>query len=307
MRILIAGGTGFVGSHLVQHFLKKSESVTVLGRSTKKIADQFPDKITPLEWNKLTLEDISSFDLIINLAGTNIGEGRWSKKRKASILQSRIEATEILSNFCKQLGEESPALFNASAIGVYGLQETSNALPKAMDETLTIDFNTSSDFLSKVGRAWELATKPATDAGARVVNMRFGVVIDWSGGVLKKMAAPFYFGMGGKVGSGNQAFSWIALSDLIRAIDFLIEHQEIKGPVNFVSPECIQQKVLAKAIAKALHRPCFFTAPAFMLKLAFGEMAEELLLKGQHVYPKRLLDAGFVFERVSVDKGLVSI
>ena len=297
MKIVIAGGTGFIGKHLTQHLLTNKHEVTILGRSVNKIKNCFNDKVIALSWEQLTPDILSDQQLIINLTGATIGEKRWSAKRKQEILTSRLKATSILAALCAELKEQSPTLFNTSAIGVYGLQKSqANTLPPAFDETTKINFSEAPDFLSEVGRKWEQACQPAIDANVRVVKMRFGVVIDKSGGAFKQLALPFYFGLGGPIGSGQQPFSWVSLTDLIRAIDFLIEHKEISGPVNIVSPGCVTQKELATAIGTALHRPSFIPMPGFILKFIYGQMAEELILKGQHVKPNKLIAAGFKFK-----------
>lgn len=310
MEIIIAGGTGFIGQALVAHY-KDNNQLTVIGRDQKKIHSFFNTSVQALTWDsfaKNPRENIEKADLIINLSGANIGEKRWTKQRKAELLNSRIETTKLLANACATLGSSSPPLFNASAVGVYGLQASiKHGLPPAYTEESPIDFYHYPDFLSEIGRKWEAATHPAAEASVHVVNMRFGVVLDKSGGVLKKLVMPFRLFIGGKIGNGQQPFPWICLQDLIRAIDFLQQNPSIKGPVNFVAPEGITQAELASAIGKALHRPSFMTTPAFALKTVFGEMANELLLNGQHVKPSVLLANGFQFKYPEINKALQMI
>ena len=240
MNIIIAGGSGFIGRNLVKHFLQKKFNITVIGRRQKKIVQRFSDDVTPLTWDTLTPDAFKQADVVINLAGATIGEKRWSNARKNEILSSRIITTQTIAKLCAQLGTQAPALFNASAVGVYGLQSAApQGLPPAFDENSAIDFQHAEDFLAEVARKWELATQLAKQAGVRVVNMRFGVVLDNSGGALSQLKLPFLLGIGGPVGKGQQPFSWVALDDLMRAIDFLMAHPDINGPVNIVAPGCV--------------------------------------------------------------------
>lgn len=311
MKIIVAGGTGFIGQALIKKHLAANHSCVVIGRSEAKINKIFDAKVTAITWEQVPtqgLNEIKTADLIINLAGASIGEKRWTPARKDEILESRITPTRTLAELCAKLGKNSPPLFNASAVGVYGLQPSApQGLPPAIDERQPTPFENPPDFLAEIGTAWELATKSAKEAGVRVVNMRFGVVLGKHGGVLKKLKLPFYFFIGGPIGNGKQPFSWIALIDLLRAIDFVFEHEEISGPVNFVSPNCVTQKQLAKALGKALHRPSFVTTPAFVLELVYGEMAKELLLSGQHVVPGVLQKHDFKFEYPTIDTALQKI
>jgi uncharacterized protein (TIGR01777 family) len=306
MKIMIAGGTGFIGQALVKHFLQQQADITVVGRNIAKIDRLFANSVRSLSWQQLTVYAVRNVDVIINLSGAGIGDKRWTPARKQEILISRIIPTQTLSRLCAQLKEQSPILLNASAVGVYGLQPTlSYTLPPALSETTPIDFDKLPDFLAAVGRKWELATHPARDAGVRVVNMRFGVVLG-QGGVLAKLKLPFLFGFGGVIGTGQQAFSWISLFDLIRAIDFLITQNDIKGAVNLTSPHCVTQKQFAETLARTLHRPSFMLTPACLLTLLFGEMAQALL-KGQHVSPYLLQKAGFQFSHPDIQSALTTI
>src|SRR6185312_1821121 len=303
MKRIIAGATGFIGQQLTKRWLAAGHQIVAIGRSRAKIKQCFGAQVQALEWQELNTEIIQNAQVVVNLAGANIGAGRWTTKRRQQILDSRVNTTRQLAELCARLGAQSPALFNASAVGVYGLQTSmAEGLPPALDETTTIDFQQAPDFLAKVGRAWELAALPAKNAGARVVWMRFGVVLAKHGGVLPRLALPVRFFLGGPMGSGQQPFSWISLVDLLNAIDFLLDHSEINGAVNLVAPGCVTQKQFIQALAKVLHRPSFFPLPAIVLKLLFGQMAEELLLKGQRVYPKRLLELGFQFKYPKVSQ-----
>lgn len=303
MKRVIAGATGFIGQQLVKKWLTAGHEVIAIGRSYAKIRHCFGTQVQPIEWHELNQHIIENAQVIVNLAGANIGAGRWTANRRQQILDSRVNTTRQLAELCARLGAQSPPLFNASAVGVYGLQTSVvDGLPPAIDETVAIDFQKAPDFLAKVGRAWESAAMPAKNAGVRVVWMRFGVVLAKHGGVLPRLTLPVRYFLGGPIGSGQQPFSWISLEDLLAAIDFLLDKSEIDGAVNLVAPSCVTQKQFVQVLAKILHRPSFFPLPAAILKLFFGQMAEELLLKGQHVYPKRLLELGFQFQYPTISQ-----
>ena len=294
MNILIAGGTGFLGSALVIA-LKQKHEVTVVGRHLASGEGQ-------LNWQDLhTLEN---YDMVINLAGENIGEEKWTLERKENILTSRIETTHKLASLCAIAQNPKPRLLNASAIGIYGLQEAEpSQLPPAYDENSAIDFTSHTDFLSEVARAWEQATLPAVTAGCDVTWLRFGVILDSHGGALRKMLPAFKSGLGSVIGSGQQPFTWVSRHDVIRAIEFIIE-QHITGPVCIVAPNAITQRQFAQALAKALHRPCYLTLPGWLIRMLFGQMGDELLLRGQHVKPSRLQELGFSFDFPIIEKAL---
>lgn len=305
MKRIVAGATGLIGTELVNHWLRDGHAVIVIGRNKAKIENQFQGKVEALKWDELKPDNFKDAEVAVNLSGAGIADKRWSESRKKEILQSRIITTKKIVSLLLSLGSDAPPLFNASAIGVYGLQpQIKNELPVKLDETFLIDWDHAHDFLSQVGREWEKATFPAKENGVRVVNMRFGVVLAKEGGALSKIVQPFYFYLGGPIGTGNQPFSWIAIDDLLRAIDFLIDKKDFSGAINIVSPQCMTQRNLAKTIGLVLHKPSFMQTPSFMLKLMFGEMARELLLEGQHVYPQRLLELKFQFKYPDLESAL---
>lgn len=308
MEILIAGGSGFIGRALVQYLLEQNlqygtnYQLTILGRNKLHLArllkafesvnSKYSQYLNFITWRELEyspeniVHTVAKFDCIINLCGQNIGQKRWSESYKQQVLSSRINPTKKLAQACvdaNKLYNKSITLYNASAIGIYGLQNASQIYNE--DSSLLQE---PQDFLAKVGKKWEESASVAIENDVRVVFMRFAVVLDWSGGVLKQMALPFKLGLGGRVGSGEQAFTWIALADLVRAIVALINNHEVSGPVNLVAPKPTKQILFAEALAKYLHRPCLLPLPSFVVKLIFGQMGEELLLSGQMVESNRL-------------------
>lgn len=308
---IVAGGTGFIGRALVNHWLIAGHNVAVISRDPSKVKRLFGERVTAWHWSELTtqlLPTLKNYQLIVNLAGASIAGQRWTEQRKQAIKASRIEATQKLAELCAQLGEQSPALFNANGVGIYGHQSPVKVgLPPALDENTQIDFSSAPDFLAEVGREWEKALSAAERARVRVVKMRFGVVLSKLGGALPQMAFPFKFGLGGLIGSGQQPISWITRVELMAIIEFLIARPEISGPINVVAPECVTQAYFAKTLGKVLKKPAFVRMPAVVLRMMLGQMADELLLNGQHVQPGRLQQLGYAFHHPTLLIALQSI
>ena len=294
MKILIAGASGLIGQALVAAWHDQHD-IVVLGRDVGKLKKVFP-KQAAITWAQL--QSVEEFDVVINLAGANIGQGRWTAKRKQVILNSRVTATQQLAALCAK-ASSLPRLLNASAIGGYGFP----AKPQMFDEQSALP-NPPQDFLAEVGAAWEGALSETAQAGVPVTKMRFGVVLAKHGGALAKMLPAFKLGLGGPIGSGQQPFSWVSLADVVRAITFLVEHPELTGPVNIVAPDIVTQKHFAQALGKVLHCPAFFPLPAWLVKLQFGQMGEELLLNGVSVKSHKLIDEGFVFQQAALSECL---
>lgn len=287
MRRIIGGATGLIGQEIVKAWLSEGHEVIVVGRSKQHINKLFSEKVTAITWTELTTNILNSAELILNLAGANIGDKRWTDNHKKEVLSSRIETTKTIAQLCGELGANAPVFFHASAVGVYPFSE----------EIYTEDFivNKPSSFLSQVGQEWEKATVEAEEKSVRVIHLRFGVVLAKQGGALPKMALPFYFFLGGKIGSGEQWISWVTIPDIKNSIDFILKNKNINGAVNIVAPEPVRQKEFAATLGKVLRRPALFPLPSFVVKSIFGEMGEELLLSGQRVMPKKLQEAGFKF------------
>jgi uncharacterized protein (TIGR01777 family) len=299
LKIVIAGGSGFVGQALSDFFLKNGDDVVILTRQPKSTSPQ--SKLTYIEWlnegsNPAPLLD--GADIYINLAGESINSGRWNEKRKQRILQSRLKATNELLHIIKNLKDKPQVLINASAIGYYGTSDTA---------TFTEESNrTGSDFLAETVKQWEGLANQAESIGVRTVLARFGIILDKKDGALPKMALPYRLFAGGKLGKGNQWVSWIHIEDVIQAISFIIQHRTLNGPVNFISPNPVSMDEFGKTLAKVLHRPHLFPTPAFALKLLLGEMSM-LMLEGQRVLPIKLIDHGYNFHFPTIDSALKDI
>lgn len=306
MNIVIAGGTGFIGQFLTKAFINEGHHVTIISRARAKVRQCFGDRVSVLDWNALRQlgpGTLINTDLLINLCGSGIADERWTKERKQELIDSRVIPANTLAKVCVELGENAPIFMCASGIGIYGTQTpVANALPLALDETTVLP-NKARDFAQELTQRWEMSIKPAETAGVRVVKMRFGVVLG-HGGTVKRLSPIFKLGLGGKLGSGNQPFSWVCIIDLLRAILFCYGNKAIKGHVNFVAPECITQAQFAKTIGEILKRPTFLKTPEFVMSTLYGEMAENLLLAGQHVTPKVLTENGFEFQYPTLKEAL---
>lgn len=298
MNILIAGASGFIGTELVAS-LSKSHKITVLGRDQKRLERQFP-QIQALTWDTIANADATAFDLVINLSGSNIGARRWNPEIKDELIKSRTQTNERLIDWiCRQ--NAKPRYFSASAVGIYGAQ----ALSPSVQNEETLIPKQSNDFLQQIGIAWEQSLQKAVDAGIPVTMLRFGVVLKKSKGMLQKIELPYQLGLGSVLGTGEQYLSWIHYEDVINAVKFLIEHPGITGPVNITAPHPLSQKEFARTFATVMHRPMFFKTPSWFINTVFGEMGNMLLLKGQRIEPKRLIDAGFEFKSPFLETALV--
>lgn len=299
MKVIVTGSGGLVGRALVRTLLADGHSVTRLVRGG---AQQFR---TPgsnaVEWNPdrgtIDAGALEGHDAAVHLAGEPIGEGRWDDAKKRRIMESRAKGTRLLAETLASLGEKPRVLVSASAVGFYGDRGA---------EVMREESASGSDFVSEVCREWEKATLAASQAGIRVVHLRIGLVLDAEGGSLPRMLTPFKFGLGGKIGSGRQYVSWITLEDLLRVIRRAIDDEHLRGPVNAVAG-ALTNEDFTKALGRALGRPTFLSMPAFAARLAFGEMADELLLSSTRVEPARLREAGFDFKHAEVEGALRSV
>lgn len=300
---LIAGGTGFIGQSLVSHWLKQGHTIFVLSRSQDKVERIFSKNVIPLVWSNWEKEAQSllpDIEVIVNVCGENIAEKRWTNDRKKVLLESRVAPTQAIAKACITLKDKSPRWLNASGIGTYGRSVNHHIV---FDEQSALP-EKNLDFLVKLASEWEAPVKRAITQGISAVMMRFGAVLSKNGGVLKQLLPLYKMGLGGLMGNGQQPFPWIAMSDLLAAIDFLIEHPSITGPVNFVSPEMINQKQWAKALGHYLNRPTFFWMPATVLRCIFGEMADAMLLNGPWAVPEVLSTHKFKFNCSKIEEAL---
>ena len=293
MKIVVAGGSGFLGEPLVKRLLARGDDVAVLTRNAANVragrAVQWDAK-SQGGWS----QEAAAADVVINLAGENVGEGRWTDERKKRMVASRLDATHAIVEALRRDPARPRTMINASAVGLYGNRG---------DELLDESSARGAGFLADLVERWEAAAREA-ESLARLVVLRFGVVLDAEGGALKKMALPFKLGAGGPVGNGEQWMSWIDRDDAVRFVEWAIDRESARGVYNVTSPRPVRNKEFARALGRALHRPAFMPTPAFALKLAFGQMAEEVLIAGQRVVPRRGEAEGFVFECPGLDEAL---
>ena len=280
MHVLITGGTGFIGQALCTQLFHAGHAVTVLTRNRAAA----PNDLTGVRLVE-RLEDAQGVDAVVNLAGENLGDGRWTAAKKAAFHSSRIGTTQKLLAWMATLATPPRVLVSGSAIGYYG--------PRG-NEPLDESARPGSDTAALLCRDWEAEALKAQAYGLRVCVLRIGVVLGKEGGALAKMLPPFRMGVGGPMGSGEQVMSWVRRNDLVRMIQWLLETQSCIGPYNGTAPKPVTNREFARTLGEALHRPSALTTPAFALKLMFGEMAQ-LLLTGQRVLPVRAEAQGFEF------------
>jgi uncharacterized protein len=284
MNVLVTGSSGLVGSVLVPSLASGGNRVIRLVRS-KAGVDEGQALWDP-EAGTIDAASLEGVDAVVHLAGESIASGRWTAKQKARIRESRVKGTQLLAETLAGLGQRPKVLVSASAVGYYGDRG---------DEVLREESPSGSGFLAEVCRQWEAAAAPAAQAGIRVVNLRFAMILSPSGGALQRLLLPFRLGVGGRLGGGQQFMSWVALDDVVGAILHALTAEELVGPANAVSPGAVTNREFTRALGRVLRRPTVFPLPAFAARLAFGQMADELLLASQRVEPARLLASGYQF------------
>jgi uncharacterized protein (TIGR01777 family) len=291
MKVLIAGASGLVGSALIPALEAEGSEVTRLVRTSAGAGE--------IEWHpnndQIDAATLEGFDAIINLAGENIAGGRWTDEQKRKIRDSRVNGTHLLSEAIAKLKHRPKVFLCASATGIYGDRG---------DEALDEQSDSGGGFLAGVCREWEKATEPAIEAGVRTVQLRFGPILAREGGMLAKLLTPFKMGMGGRIGPGTQYISWVAIDDAVNAIELALTDESIRGPLNVVSPNPVTNEVFTKTLGHVLNRPTALAMPAYAVRLAFGEMADEMLLASQRVIPKKLNDAGYEFQQPELEGAL---
>jgi uncharacterized protein (TIGR01777 family) len=281
MHILLTGGTGFIGSALAADLLAKGHRLTIVSRSAHadrphcRFVRSFDD-----------IDASTAIDAVVNLAGASLAGKRWNRDYKQEIVASRVDTTGELVAFCGRLDSPPAALVSASAVGYYG--------PRG-DEKVTEEESAGSGFSAALCRDWEAAARQAESLGVRVCLARLGVVFDREGGAFEELARPFRLGVANWIGDGRQWLSWVHRSDVVAAIDFLLQHDGLSGPFNLTAPEPVTSRGLCAAMKKHLNTWLTLPMPASAMRLLVGEMADELLISGQRVLPARLTAAGFAF------------
>jgi uncharacterized protein (TIGR01777 family) len=314
MKVLMTGATGLVGTALTEDLVRDGHTACrmvrreTVSRKADSPAQAAGPRVIDVPWDPeasggLTFADsqgeIGGADAVVNLAGASIAGNRWTQQGKMVLRSSRVRTTGSLVSALGRLKTVPKVLVSASAIGYYGSRG---------DEVLTEDSKPGDDFLAKVAVDWEAEAKKAEALGMRVVLARFGIILAKHGGALPQMMRPFQFFVGGKMGSGRQWISWITLEDVIEIIRDALENSNVSGVVNLVAPQPVRNAEFAKELARAMHRPALFPAPAFALRLALGrEMADSMLLASQHVEPARLRQLGYRFVHENLPEALAHI
>lgn len=289
-RIIVTGATGFIGQALCFRLQEEGYEVIALSRSKEKGEKILGTQVKVVEWDGRScqgwLDYANGAQAVVNLAGENIGAGRWTPKRKKAILQSRLDAGRAVVEAANSVDKKPGVIIQASAIGYYG---------SCRDEIVDESSLPGEGFLVDVVKQWELSTKEVESQKIRRVIIRSGIVLGKEGGVFLRLVKPFRFFVGGHLGSGKQWFSWIHLEDEVKAILFLIQREDLNGVFNLSAPQQLIQKDFFHVLGKIMRRPSWLPVPGFVLRLIFGEMAKETLLSGQRVVPRRLMEAGYQF------------
>jgi uncharacterized protein len=290
VKVAVSGASGLIGSSLVP-------ALEAAGHTVVRLVRRVPADPAEIEWDPaagtINVAALAGVEGVVNLSGATIGR-RWTEKRKAEILESRVSSTSLLARTLAELEPRPSVLVSAGGVGIYGDRG---------DEILTEESELGTGFLAEVGRAWEAAAVAARAAGIRVVHFRQGIVLSRDGGALERMLTPFKLGVGGRVGSGKQWWSWVAMDDVTAAYRFALE-SDLAGPVNVASPDPATNARFVKALGRTLHRPTVFPVPRLAIATLFGEMGETVLLESQRLLPARLLDAGFEFTHPDLDEAL---
>ena len=301
MRVVIAGATGFIGTALCDR-LQSDYEIIALSRNATRAQQSLGQLTRVVQWDGRTpagwAAQADGALAIINLAGENIGAGRWTKSKKHRILWSRLDATKAIVEAVKQADSKPKVIIQASAVGYYGSRQ---------DEQLDETSPPGQGFPVNVCQEAESFEDEIESLGVRFVAIRTGLVLGPNGGVLDRLAKPFRFYLGGHLGTGKQWFSWISLDDEVAAIKFLMENEPLHGVFNLTAPRPVTAKELSKVLGKVLRKPAWLSVPAFVLRLTLGEMADKLILSGQRALPKRLLEAGFKFKYDNVEGALSAI
>ncbi len=294
MKVLIAGGTGFIGGAVARELSRRGHDIAVLSRRPAPQGAPFRHFLWDAARAESCAQAVADADAVVNLAGSPVAQGRWSSGRKKELVVSRVGATRVLVEAMRRANRKPSALINASAVGFYGDRD---------DEFLYEESPPGDGFLCDLALAWEAAASEAAALGVRVVKLRIGVVLHQEGGALGRMLPVFRAFLGGPLGSGHQWMSWIAREDLAALVAHAVE-TPIEGALNATAPDPVTNAGFARAVGRALHRPSWISVPAPALRLAFGEMADEIFLSSQRVFPRKALGSGFAFRRRDLDEAL---
>lgn len=297
MKIVIAGGSGFVGRALSQFFTHQQHEVIILTRGQSHT----DGKIQYVQWLQDNAEPekyLQETDAFINLAGVSLNEGRWTEERKEAIFKSRMSATSEINRIIEALDQKPQLLINASAVGIYPVSKAATYTENSTQ--------ISNDFLGKTVENWEELAKKSEKLGVRVALTRFGVILGKDGGALDLMALPYKLHVGGTLGSGMQWVSWIHLDDIVGAMNFILQNKEISGVVNFTAPHPVRMKQFGETIATVLNRKHWFPTPSPLLKIALGEKSM-MVLDGQRVLPKVLQTHNYEFHYAKIQDALVNL
>jgi len=296
-RIAITGSTGMIGTAVSDFFRRQGHPISRIIRKETKIDTDDNVIVWDIPSGVINATELEGHEVVIHFAGANISQ-KWTAAHKRMLYCSRIDSTKLLANALAGLKNKPKLFLSASAIGFYGPHQSH----ENVDERTPLGH----DYLAQICQHWEAATKEAQEAGIRVILMRTGVVLSNTGGALAQMLPIFKSGLGGKISSGKQMMSWIALDEIPMIINHMIEHEDISGPVNVVAPQPVSNKEFTRALGRVIKRPVIFPVPAFGIKMMFGEMGETLLLKGAKILPKRLNDTNYHFQYENVEKALKS-
>ncbi len=300
MKILVTGATGLVGTALVAALAREGHTVCRLVRSgTKSTGGTVGTFDVPWDPETGSLGGAAvGAEVVVNLGGASIVSGRWTNLRKKLLRTSRVDSTRALVAALKKMNAKPDVLVSASAVGFYGNRG---------DEILTEESAPGNDFLGNLAKDWEAEALRAEQFGTRVVLARFGIILASEGGALPEMMLPFKFGVGGRIGDGKQWMSWVTLEDVVAVLRLALIKTELRGPINIAAPEPVRNADFVKELARAMHRPAIFPAPAFALRLAMGEMADALLLSSQRAVPERLTKVDYQFSDPNLALALTTI
>lgn len=301
MKILVAGGTGFIGRHICRALLANQHDVTVLSRNPDQARARCSKDLSIVQWNSLAWglmeQALEKTEAVINLAGEPIADVRWTASRKQLLTDSRIDTTRRLVEAMGRISEKPRVFINASGIGYYGANDY---------DTQSESSPRGTGFLADLCHKWEDEANRATEHGVRVICLRLGMVLGPDGGALSKMTTPFKFFVGGPIAPGTQKISWIHVQDLAKLVVWLLDQPTLSGPINAVAPQWVTMHEFCKTLGKALHRPSWLPVPAFTLKLLLGELSD-MLTTGQQVEPRTVTQNGFSFTYPTLDSALKAL